>query len=150
MNTNAPTPPAPSPAPSRRLWLVTGALVLVAGGVTLGVLQPWRKPPPVQTLRLGSSLELAAGEVLLVGKGKSERLLGSSDWREFSFVFVVPEANCGAQLLQLVLDSRIAAEQQVAGEAWFDDLQIQRLEQPAPSLRSAGEDGVERLSEGAK
>ena len=65
--------------------------------------------------------------------GKSERLLGSSDWREFSFDFVVPEANCGAQLLQLVLDARIAAEQQVAGEAWFDDLQIQRLEQPAPA-----------------
>lgn len=64
--------------------------------------------------------------------GKSERLLGSSNWREFSFAFVVPEADCGAQLLQLVLDARIAAEQQVAGEAWFDDMQIQRLDQPAP------------------
>ncbi len=65
--------------------------------------------------------------------GKSERLLGSSGWREFSFAFVVPEANCGAQLLQLVLEARIAAEQQVVGEAWFDDLQIQQLEQPAPA-----------------
>jgi tetratricopeptide (TPR) repeat protein len=53
-------------------------LVLVAGGVTLGVLQPWRKPPPVQTQRLGSSLELAAGEVLLVSDGKSERLLSGT------------------------------------------------------------------------
>lgn len=77
MNTNA--PPAPTPArPSRRLWLVTGALVLVAGGVSLAVLQPWRKPPPVQTQRLGSSLELAAGEVLLVSNGKSERLLSGT------------------------------------------------------------------------
>lgn len=65
--------------------------------------------------------------------GKSERLLGSSGWREFGFAFVVPEANCGAQLLQLVLDARIAAEQQVVGEAWFDDLQIQRLDQPPPA-----------------
>jgi hypothetical protein len=61
--------------------------------------------------------------------GKSERLLGTSRWREFSFAFVVPEENCGAQLLQLVLDARIAAEQQVAGEAWFDDLQIRRHDQ---------------------
>lgn len=68
--------------------------------------------------------------------GKSERLLGSSGWREFGFVFVVPDVNCGAQLLQLVLDARIAAEQQVVGEAWFDDLQIQRLDQP-PTATSA-------------
>jgi tetratricopeptide (TPR) repeat protein len=69
--------------------------------------------------------------------GKSERLLGSSGWRDFSFAFVVPEANCGAQLLQLVLDARIAAEQQVAGAAWFDDLKIQRLDQPDPATSPA-------------
>jgi hypothetical protein len=65
--------------------------------------------------------------------GKSEHLLGSSGWRKFGFAFVVPEANCGAQLLRLVLDARIAAEQQVVGEAWFDDMQIQRLDQPPPA-----------------
>ena len=73
--------PVPSPAPrkpSQRLWLVTGLLALVAGGVTLAVLRPWQKPPPVQTQRLGSSLELAAGEVLLVTGGKTERLLSGT------------------------------------------------------------------------
>ncbi len=79
MNTNAPIAPPPVVRrPSGRLWIFTGVLVLVAGGVTLGVLQPWRKPPPVQTQRLGSSLELAAGEVLLVSGGKSERLLSGT------------------------------------------------------------------------
>lgn len=77
MNTNAPSAPPPA-RPSGRLLIVTGVLVLVAGGVTLGVLQPWRKPPPAQTERLGSSLELAAGEVLLVSKDKSERLLSGT------------------------------------------------------------------------
>ncbi len=85
MNSNAPTTPnAPTtqppvaPRPSGRLWIATGVLVLVAAGVTVGVLQPWRKPPPAQTMRLGSSLELAAGEVLLVSNGKSERLLSGT------------------------------------------------------------------------
>jgi Ca-activated chloride channel family protein len=79
VNTNAPIAPPPVVRrPSGRLWIFTGVLVLVAGGVTLGVLQPWRKPPPAQTQRLGSSLELAAGEVLLVSGGKSERLLSGT------------------------------------------------------------------------
>jgi hypothetical protein len=69
--------------------------------------------------------------------GKSERLLGSSAWREFSVEFEVPEASCGAQLLQLVLEARIAAEQQVVGEAWFDDFHIQPLEAPEAAAVSA-------------
>lgn len=74
-------PPVPRPAPSKpsgRLWIVTGVLALVAGGVTLAVLQPWKKPPPVPTQRLGSSLELAAGEVVLVTGSKTERLLSGT------------------------------------------------------------------------
>jgi tetratricopeptide (TPR) repeat protein len=69
--------------------------------------------------------------------GKSERLLGNSEWRAFGFAFAVPETNCGAQLLQLVLDARIAAEQQVVGEAWFDDFHIQPLEAPEAAAVSA-------------
>lgn len=56
--------------------------------------------------------------------GKSERLLGDSDWRAFDFAFAVPVADCGAQMLRLGLDARISAEQQIVGEAWFDDLAI--------------------------
>lgn len=56
--------------------------------------------------------------------GQSELLLGSTDWRPVSAHFEVPAENCGGQLLTLMLEARIAAEQQVAGDAWFDDLQI--------------------------
>jgi hypothetical protein len=56
--------------------------------------------------------------------GQSELLLGSTDWRPISAHFEVPAEKCGGQLLTLMLEARIAAEQQVAGEAWFDDLQI--------------------------
>ncbi len=58
--------------------------------------------------------------------GTSERLAGNSDWREFSMVFKVPSENCGGQRLLLALDARIAAEQQISGEAWFDDLKVER------------------------
>jgi tetratricopeptide (TPR) repeat protein len=57
--------------------------------------------------------------------GKSEHFLGSSDWRGFSMVFKVPAQSCGGQRLLLAIDARIAAEQQVVGEAWFDDLQVE-------------------------
>ena len=52
-------PPVPRPAPSKpsgRLWIVTGVLALVAGGVTLAVLQPWKKPPPVPAWKRASIL----------------------------------------------------------------------------------------------
>jgi len=62
----------------QRVWIAAGVLVLLAGGVTLAVVKPWSKPPPVQTQRLGSSLELAAGEVLLeTGKGTTRLLSGT-------------------------------------------------------------------------
>lgn len=55
---------------------------------------------------------------------ESARLLGTRDWHPFELAFEVPEEQCGGQILTLVLAARIAAEQQVAGEAWFDDLAI--------------------------
>jgi hypothetical protein len=57
--------------------------------------------------------------------GKSEHFLGSSDWRGFSMIFKVPAENCGGQRLLLAIDARIAAEQQVVGEAWFDDIRVE-------------------------
>jgi tetratricopeptide (TPR) repeat protein len=55
---------------------------------------------------------------------QSERLLGNSDWRSFEVSLRVPADDCGGQLLLLAVDARIAAEQQVAGEAWFDDFSV--------------------------
>jgi len=62
----------------QRLWITTGVLVLLAGGVTLAIVKPWSRPPPVQTSRLGSSLELAAGEVLLESDRGATRLLSGT------------------------------------------------------------------------
>ena len=73
--------PTPAPArrrPSQRIWIVAGLLALLAGATTIAILKPWQKPPPAQTERLGSSLELAAGEVLLERDGASERLLSGT------------------------------------------------------------------------
>ena len=76
---SSPTPvPAARRRPSQRLWIATGLLTLLAGGVTLAIVKPWSRPPPAQTERLGSSLELAAGEVLLETAKGSERLLSGT------------------------------------------------------------------------
>jgi len=79
------------------------------------------------------SMSCAESEVPL---GKSERLLGSSEWRGFEMDFTVLDADCGAQQLRLVLDARIAAEQQVSGEVWFDDLAVE-LRGPIESVPEA-------------
>lgn len=69
------------------------------------------------------TVSCARGSVSL---GTSERLRGSSAWRSFSVSFAVPPIDdCGGQSLRLFLDARIAAEQQVVGEAWFDDFKIE-------------------------
>lgn len=56
--------------------------------------------------------------------GQTESVVGSSDWRSIGAYFDIPADECGGQLLVLRLEARIAAEQQVAGEVWFDDLTI--------------------------
>ena len=86
---------------------------------------------------LGWNLSCVGSSALL---GKSERMLGSRDWREFKFSFEVPQVDCGGQVLQLVLDARIAAEQHVVGKAWFDDFRIDALAAPAKSAANATAD----------
>ncbi|MGE4071176.1 MAG: tetratricopeptide repeat protein [Lysobacterales bacterium] len=56
---------------------------------------------------------------------QSARLTGNRDWSEFSMDFTVPRENCSGQRLLLSVDARIAAEQQIAGEVWFDDIRIE-------------------------
>jgi hypothetical protein len=86
---------------------------------------------------LGWDLSCVGSSVLL---GKSERMLGSHDWRKFSFRFEVPKVDCGAQVLQLVLDARIAAEQHIVGKAWFDDFRIESMPTPAEATANAPAD----------
>jgi Ca-activated chloride channel family protein len=82
MSTDSDPVPVVVRGPARRgkkaLWVAMGLLALVAGGVGLAVVKPWSKPPPAKTERLGSSLELAAGEVLLATARGSERLLSGT------------------------------------------------------------------------
>ncbi|SHG88449.1 hypothetical protein SAMN02745157_4990 [Kaistia soli DSM 19436] len=62
----------------------------------------------------------------LTPNGSSAAFLGSSDWSDFSFPVVIPEAGCDYQLLQLVVPARIRSELELRGKIWFDDLKIGR------------------------
>jgi hypothetical protein len=60
---------------------------------------------------------------------ETDRVTGSTPWTEFDAPFDVPDdERCRAQEIRLVLAARIAAEQEVGGEIWYDGLQIERRE----------------------
>jgi hypothetical protein len=56
----------------------------------------------------------------------SERFVGSSEWRRFSFEVAVPDG-CPGQLLQLEPLGLADGAVYLAGTAWFDDLVLRRL-----------------------
>jgi hypothetical protein len=56
----------------------------------------------------------------------SERFLGSSEWRPFSFEVAIP-ANCTGQALQLEPAGMDEGTTYLAGTAWFDELRLRRL-----------------------
>jgi hypothetical protein len=68
--------------------------------------------------------------------GETPPIKGSSDWRAFDVAFAVPHYACRAQWLTLMVDARVALEQQISGSAWFDDLAVERVE-AAPRKTSA-------------
>jgi hypothetical protein len=60
--------------------------------------------------------------------GESGMIKGiSSVWKTVEFNFTVPGSNCPAQYLHLDLDARMASEQFVSGEVWFDNVRILRV-----------------------
>lgn len=69
-------------------------------------------------------IRCAEAESSLVGE--TARLKGNLDWHEFSVHVTVPDFGCRAQWLRLELDARVASEQLVSGEVWYDDLSIAR------------------------
>lgn len=95
----------PSRASRSRRWLGLGALLLVvSAGTAVAITQPWKKPPPMKTERLGASLELAAGEVLLAKDGKTERLLSGTPLPETAELSTGPGARA---LIRLGDGSRV-------------------------------------------
>ncbi|MFO1412753.1 MAG: hypothetical protein U1F10_02365 [Burkholderiales bacterium] len=65
----------------------------------------------------------AGGSQQVLGSG--ERLVGTSDWREFAVKFNVP-AGCYPQQLALALRGDAKLDLQATGLAYFDDLQVVR------------------------
>jgi hypothetical protein len=61
--------------------------------------------------------------------GETEMLLGQSlQWRVFTFDAEVPEhSQCSGEILQLIHDARSSSEEFLAGEVWFSDLRLTRL-----------------------
>jgi hypothetical protein len=73
---------------------------------------------------------LAGGPNSLIGA--SVRFTGTADWRNFETIFAVPPDKCTGQALSLEIDARVAAEQEIAGEAWFDHIAIERAPEGTP------------------
>lgn len=58
--------------------------------------------------------------------GSSDKLRGTYPWSEFSMSFEVPQKDdCSAQVLTLELPARIAAEEEISGEIWFDSMRLE-------------------------
>jgi hypothetical protein len=55
----------------------------------------------------------------------SERFVGSSEWRRFSFEVAVPPG-CAGQLLQLEALGTEDGPVFLSGSAWFDELELRR------------------------
>ncbi|MBZ5711335.1 VIT domain-containing protein [Nannocystis pusilla] len=80
-------------------WLGLGVLLLAVSSATaVAIVKPWKKPPPVQSERLGATLELAAGEVLLATASGSARLLSRTPLPETAELSTGPGARALVRL----------------------------------------------------
>lgn len=79
----------------------------------------------------------ATGSTTALGSG--ERLVGTSDWRDFTVKFAVP-AQCYPQQLSLILRGDAKLDFQATGLAYFDDLQVVRgADLPAGKLAESNQ-----------
>ena len=94
-----------------------------------GVIQSIMLPPGAYSLKGSLTGEVTGRRGVLwaiscldgAALAQSQMILGSfPDWRAFEFSFVVPEAGCAAQSLQLKLAARSPSEQLISGEIWFE------------------------------
>ncbi len=70
--------------------------------------------------------------------GVSTTMNGSSPtWQDIDLTFAVPDGDCPAQYVTLALDARSASEQFVSGAAWYDELNIVRVEEASASPEPA-------------
>jgi len=69
--------------------------------------------------------------------GETEPIRGTVEWHRISARFAVPDAQCRAQWLTLVLPAKAALEEQIAGSAWFDDVQVGLVEPGRDSASGA-------------
>ncbi len=58
--------------------------------------------------------------------GRSERFLGTSEWRHVKFRFSVPQEACSGQTLRLQSTGKRLFDHKLSGEVWFDQLRIRR------------------------
>ena len=63
-------------------------------------------------------------EILVLGE--SERFLGSSEWRDFSFEAAVPP-ECSAQEIRLVSAGKRQFEHKMTGGVWFDAISMRKI-----------------------
>jgi hypothetical protein len=75
--------------------------------------------------QFGLQWQIACGVDGTTPLASSDRLVGSSDWKEFSTTFSVP-TDCYPQQLALVLGGNAKLDLQATGLAWYDQLQIAR------------------------
>ena len=76
---------------------------------------------------MGGGREPLAQSPMFIGKVAA--------WTGFEAAFTVPAAACAAQRVQLVLDARSASEQLVSGQAWYDNLEIEREADTEPAQK---------------
>ena len=66
----------------------------------------------------------AEGDKTMIAE--TARISGTQPWQQFATAFDVPASGCRGQWLVLELAARVAMEEEVGGEVWFDDLAVEQ------------------------